>query len=141
MGVGARGGLEQKWLEQSAPHNKNRMCAPQISPIGGRRTGMEDRRCSGCCCSAGPSSQETILQHHLGIILEKPDSPLSIQHQRAHVPRNLMLPGCSQTRPAFGALILSECCFAGQIPQACVGAGEDKMCSWRPDRLTAPSKQ
>lgn len=43
------------------------------------------------------------------------------------MPRNPMLPDCSQTRPTFKALILNECCIAGQIPQACFGArrGQD----------------
>lgn len=97
------------------------MCAPQTSPTGGR-TGMEDGgNCPGFGFRARPINQETILQHCFGLIPGKLGSPLSTQPRGAHMPRNPMLPDCSQTRPTFKALILNECCFAGQIPQACFG--------------------
>lgn len=78
-------------------------------------------------CRARPINQETVLQHHFGILLEKLDSPLAVQPQGAHLPRNPLLPGCSQTRAAFKALIVNECCSVGQTPQACAGArgGQD----------------
>lgn len=61
--------------------------------------------------------------------------------QGAHMPKSPKLWICVQTRSTFDALILNEGCYAGQIPQARLGPKEDKMCIWRPDKLTAPSKQ
>lgn len=63
------------------------------------------------------------------------------QPQGAHMPKNPKLWICVQTRSTFTGLILNEGCYAGQIPQAHLGPKEDKMCIWRPDKLTAPSKQ
>lgn len=40
-----------------------------------------------------------------------------------------MLPDCSQTRPIFKALTSNECCFVGQVPQACVGAPRRTRCA------------
>lgn len=67
------------------------------------------------------------LEHHFGLILGKRDFAFSTLPQGACMPRNPMLPDCSQTRPTFKALILNECCVAGQVPQACLGArgGQD----------------
>lgn len=107
--------------KRKASHNRNRMCAPQTSLTGGS-TGMEGRAWSGHGGRARPVNQEAIPQHHFGLILGKLDSSLSIQQRGTHVPRNPGVPDCSQTGPAFKALILNKRCFAGQIPQACVGA-------------------
>lgn len=57
------------------------------------------------------------------------------------MPKNPKLWICVQTRSTFNALILKEGCYAGQIPQACLGPREDNTCVWRPDKLPAPSRQ
>lgn len=128
MGGGGEHGRDwsRSVWKRKASHNRNRMCAPQTSLTGGR-TGMEGRALSCHGGRARPVNQEIILPHHFGLILGKLDSSLSTQRRGIHMPRNPELPDCSQTGPAFEALILNECCFAGQIPQACVGAwrGQD----------------
>lgn len=83
-------------------------------------------------------NEETILRPHSRLIPGKLDSSLSMQPQGAHMPKNLMLRGCSQTRPTFKALILNECCSAGQISQAYVGPrrGQDVHLEARQARNT-----
>lgn len=132
---GLRGSWSKRACKQNALCNKNRMCTPQINSTAGW-TASED----------GETSQASKRTQFFNITLGSWSGGgnrtflFFTQPQGAHMPKNPKLWICVQTRSTFNALILNEGCYAGQIPQACLGPKEAKMCIWRPDKFTAPSK-